>query len=162
MYKALVSDLSRTLLSAADENYTGKLNGLHEKLIEEQGDYDFWSYFRLHQDLLAFYKTLSEKIDVYIFTTKFIQEYPPLAEKLEPIFKDIFSARRLGLQKKLEPEAYKVVAEKIDLEPKEILYIDDKQANLDAAMEAGMTVIKFESEEQAIKDIGKAMENFLS
>ena len=155
-----MSDLSWTLLSAVDENYTGKLNGLHEKLVEEQGNYDFWTYFKLHQELLAFYKAICKEIDIYIFTTKFIQEYPPLAKKLNPIFKNIFSARRMNLQKKAEPSVFKLVAEKIGLAPKEVIYIDDKQTILDVAERTGMKVILFKSEEQAIRDIKEAMKNF--
>ena len=156
-YKAVISDLSRTLLFPIDGYYTGGLNALHEKLIEQQGEYDFWSYFRLQPKLFAFYYKLSEKVEMYIFTTKFIQEYPPLAAKLDPVFKRVFSAHRLGFQNKSSQKAYKVIADKIGLDPTEILFIDDKQANLDAASATGMKTIKFETEAQTINEISIAM-----
>jgi len=160
MIKAFISDFSRVLLSPKDDNYSRGLNSLHERLSAD-GNYDFWSYFRLNQDLLAFYKALGEKIDVYMFTTKYIQEHPPLAAKFEGVFKAIFSATRLNL-KKNNFEAYKKIADKIRLKPEEILYMDDKQKNLDAAKEAGMIVIRYESNNQAIKDINKTLKNFIS
>ena len=94
---------------------------------------------------------------MYIFTTKFIQEYPPLATKLDPVFKRVFSAHRLGFQNKSSQKAYKVIADKIELDPTEILFIDDKQANLDAASAAGMKTIKYETEAQTINEISIAM-----
>ena len=160
MIKAIVSDFSRTLLSPTDETYTGGLNALHESL-KDRADYDIWEHYLLNQDLLAFYKTIGSRVDVYMFTTKYIQEWPPLKEKLDGVFKEVFSGARLDL-KKDDPQSYKVIAQKVGLEPNEILYIDDKQANLDAAKEAGMVIIRFESEQQAIKDIEKTMKNFLS
>jgi len=161
MIKAIVSDFSRTLLSPTDKTYTGGLNTLHESL-KDRADYDIWEYYRLNQDLLAFYKTLGSSIDVYIFTTKYIQEWPPLKEKLDGVFKDIFSSARLGLPDKTDPQAYKIVAEKLELKPNEILYIDDKQENLDAAKEASMIIIRFESEQQTMKDVDKLIESFSS
>ena len=151
MIKALVSDFSRVILSPADENYVGGLNALHRNL-SGLGDYNFWEYFRLNEDLLAFYQTIREQIPVYVFTSEYIQEHPALQPKMQGIFKYIFSAARLGL-KKNDTETYKIIAEKINLKPEEILYIDDNKKNLDASNEAGMTVIHYESNDQEKKDV---------
>ncbi len=151
MIKALITDFSRVLLSPTDENYAEGLNALHKKL-SVQGDYDFWKHFRLNQDLLAFYKTLAGLVELYVFTTETIQEHPALQPKMAGIFKAIFSAARLGL-KKNDPRAYEAIAKKINLKPGEILYIDDKQSNLDVAQKTGMVVIRYQSNGQTIKDI---------
>ncbi|MDO8509825.1 MAG: HAD-IA family hydrolase, partial [bacterium] len=98
-------------------------------------------------------------INVFVFTSEYIQEHPALQPKMEGIFKGVFSAARLGL-KKTDVETYKIIANKIDLKPEEILYIDDKQANLDAAKEAGLAVIHYESNKQAEADIQKVAKNF--
>ncbi len=153
MIKALITDFSRVLLSPKNENYAEGLNALHKKLSAD-GDYDFWKHFRLNQDLLEFYKTLAEQIELYVFTTEYIQEHPALQPKMAGIFKAVFSAARLGL-KKNDPKAYKAMAKKINLKPEEILYIDDKQSNGDAALSAGMAFILYQSNEQTIKDIYK-------
>ena len=158
MIKALVSDFSRVLLSPKDDNYTEGLNTLHKKL-SAGGDYDFWSYFRLNQDFLAFSKTISEHIPVYMFTTEYIQEHPALQPELSGIFKKVFSGARLGL-KKVDAQSYHFIAKEIGLKPEEILYIDDKQANLDAAKETGMVVIRYETNDQAKKDITEELKNF--
>ena len=158
MIKALVSDFSRVILSPADKNYAGGLNLLHKEL-SAKGDYDFCKFFQLNQDLLAFYKTIGGQINVFVFTSEYVQEHPALQPKMEGIFKGVFSAARLGL-KKTKSETYKIIADKIDLKPEEILYIDDKQANLDAAKEAGLAVILYESNEQTKEDIQKAVKKF--
>lgn len=155
MIKALVSDFSKVLLFPTDSNYTGSLNDLHKEL-SARGDYDFWTYFRVNQDLLAFFQAIGNRINIYMFTTEYIQEHPALQPKLDGVFKDIFSGVRLGL-KKADSSAYKTIAEKIGLKSEEVLYIDDKQANLDAAKQAGFNVILFRSNDQIIADIGKSL-----
>lgn len=158
MIKALVSDFSRVILSPADKNYAGGLNLLHKEL-SAKGDYDFWKFFQLNQDLLAYYKTIGEQINVFVFTSEYIQEHPALQPKMEGFFKGVFSAARLGI-KKTDVETYKIIADKIDRKPEEILYIDDKQSNLDAAKEAGLVVILYKSNEQVKEEIQKAVKNF--
>ena len=83
MLKALITDLSRVLLFPKEAEFTGSLNGLHEKLFKEEGDYDFWKYFEINQELLAFYAELNKDLPVYVFTSKYIQEYPPLKERIQ-------------------------------------------------------------------------------
>lgn len=158
MIKAFVSDFSRVLLSPKDDTYTEGLNALHKKL-SAGGDYDFWSYFRLNQDLLAFFKTIGEHADVYLFTTEYIQEHPALQSELVGVFKRVFSGAHLGL-KKNDAQSYRLIAKEVGLNPEEILYMDDKQANLDAAKEAGMVVIRYETNDQTKKDIAEALKKF--
>jgi len=155
MIKALVSDFSRVILSPIDNNYAGSLNDLYKKLTA-QGNYDFWKYFQVNQNLLTFYKTISKQIDIYIFTTEYIQDHPALQPKIESIFKYIFSSARLGL-KKTDPQAYQTIIKGIWLKSKEVLYIDDNPANIDAAKKAGLVAIHYESNDQAIKDISKML-----
>ncbi len=157
MIKALVSDFSRVLLSPKDKSYMEGLNVLHKKL-SMNGPYDFWLYFQLNKDLLAFYRTLNKKIDLYLFTTEYIQEHPSIRPHMEEIFKTVFSGANLDL-KKTDTQAYKIIAEKINLKPEEILYIDDKQKNLDAAESTGIATILYKSNDQVIKAINKILEN---
>lgn len=153
MVKAFLSDFSRVLLSPKDDTYTEGLNALHKKL-SAGGAYVFWEYFKLNQDLLAYYKNLAERIPVYMFTTEYIQEHPSLQLELAGVFKKTFSGARLGLNK-IDPKSYSFIAKEIGFQPEEILYIDDKQANLDAAHKAGMVVINYENNNQAMEDIQK-------
>lgn len=151
MMKALISDFSRTLLVSKDEQYTGGLNALYKSISSQEG-FDFWEHFRLSEQLLAFYETLKGRLRLAVFTTEYIQEDPAVVQKLQGIFDEIFRGDRLGLSK-TDPVSYTRIAEELHLHPQEVLYVDDKQENLDAAAQAGMNVIRFETEEQAIADI---------
>ncbi|MFB6182109.1 MAG: HAD-IA family hydrolase [Candidatus Magasanikbacteria bacterium] len=156
MQKILISDLSRTVLFPTDEDYDGSLNDLHEEL-SQQDDYQVWDHFRLNEDLLEFYKKINDKTDVYIFTTRFIQEYPPIAKKLEPIFENIFSVKSDDLPAKSDPKAYKKLADKLDIDVEQIVFVDDNTSNTQAAKEAGVKTVEFNSTEQAIGDINETI-----
>jgi HAD superfamily hydrolase (TIGR01549 family) len=155
MIKALLSDFSRVLLFPVDEADKGGLNERYQKL-ESQGRYDFGQYFRFNHELLDFYQTIGAQIDLYIFTSEFIQQHPAVEAEMKNVFKHIFSAADLGVSKK-DPQAYKIIIEKIGLSPAEILYLDDNKVNFDAAKEAGLAVILYESNEQARADIVQAL-----
>ena len=148
MIKAIISDFSRVLLFLKEENPLIKLNDFHEKKLES-GDYDFWQYFRLNEELLEFYRQLSEEIDLYIFTTRYIQEYPPLKEKLVKVFANIISAHQLGL-KKDNPTAFQYLIKKTGFPPEQILYIDDKPANLKAAKGVGLNTFQYRNNQETI------------
>ncbi len=152
MIKAIVSDFSRVILSSKDNNYDGKINGLHEKLLLKDANYNFWNYFVLNQELLEFYNRIKNELNIYIFTSRYVQQHPPLKEKLEGIFKDIFISTDLGV-KKIDREAYLLIADKIGLDTSEVLLIDDRQINIDVAKEVGMATILFKTNKETIKNI---------
>lgn len=158
MIKALISDFSRVLLFPKDDSYLGSLNALHKEL-SAHGNYNFWEYFRVNQDLLAFYKTINEHTTLFMFTSEFIQEHPALQPILEGLFSRTFSGARLGL-KKTNPQSYITISQEIGLNPEEIIYIDDNQINIDTAQKAGLAVIHYKSTEQTKKDIGTALKIF--
>ena len=151
MIRSVITDFSKVLLFPADKTYLGKLNDLHQDLLKD-GDYDFWKYFELNESLLEFYKKISKSVDVYVFTTGHIQEYPPLKEKLSGIFKDIFISSELGF-KKHQNAAYVRLANLIEMDPGEILYIDDKQENIAAADQTGMMTKLYEDNNSMMKEI---------
>jgi putative hydrolase of the HAD superfamily len=57
--------------------------------------------------------------------------------------------------KKPNPRLYKDVAVKLDVEPKNCVFIDDKQRHCDGAKKAGMSAILFTNIETLKKDLGK-------
>lgn len=151
MIKALISDFSGVVLKPVDDSYAGGLNALNNKL-STKGDYDFWRYFQVNENLLTFYKSINTKVDVYVFTTGHIQEHPALQSMLKGAFKEVFSSERLGLNSK-DSDAYAAIVDKIGLKPEEILYIDDKPENIDQANSLGINTILYISNEQAIQGI---------
>jgi len=141
MIKAIVSDFSRVILFSKDPIYEGSLNSLHKEK-SQTSDYNPLDYFELNTDLLDFYKSQKEKVNLYIFTTDSIQDAPEFKPFIEPIFTKIFSALKMGLSKK-DPEGYKLIAKELNLNADEILYIDDAPENIEAAKIAGLKTVLY-------------------
>lgn len=154
--KAIVSDFSKVILSCKDKKLD-KTNILHEELIKK-GDYPFWEYFVLNQELLNFYEKIGKEFPIYIFTTRYIQEYPPCAKKLEPYFQKTFIADQLNL-KKSTPESYLQIAKLLELLPEEILFIDDTEKNIQAAESANLKTIRHKNNAQTFQKVMEILEN---
>ena len=145
--RALITDFSRVLLFPKDDSFKSGLNALNNQLLDVNPDYDFWQYFKLNYDLLEYYKSLD--LPVYMFTSETIQDHPALKEVFKGIFKDIFSAKKLGLSKK-EAESYIRLAKVLGHNQNEIFYIDDNYDNFTAAKKAGCKAILYKSNDDVI------------
>jgi FMN phosphatase YigB (HAD superfamily) len=141
MIKALITDLSRVILFPKDKSYTGSLNSLHRDLSTHL-NYRLLDNFELNSELLNYYKSLGNKLDLYLFTSEIIQDSPELQPFIKPNFKAVYSALSMGVGKKDE-DAYLQLSSKIDIEPDEIVYIDDNEINLNAAKKAGLQTILY-------------------
>ena len=148
MPTALLSDFSRVLLVPRDRAYIGGLNALHKRLLAElKGTYQILDYYELNEELLDFYKSLKAKYPVNLFTTDIIQNHPEIRARLKPVFDYIFAANDLGLSKK-DPQAYIFIANKLHLDPHEIVYVDDQLTNVEAANKAGLTAFQYDNDNQ--------------
>lgn len=147
MMKAVITDFSRVLLFPKDDSFHSGLNALNNQLLDANPDYDFWRYFKINNELLNYYKSLD--IPVYIFTSETIQDHPAVKILIKGTFKDVFSAKKLGLNKK-EASSYKHLAKLLGHKPSEIIYIDDNHDNFTAAKKAGCKAILFKSNDDVI------------
>lgn len=155
---SILSDFSRTVLHPKDRDYTGGLNTLHKKLGEELGEkYHVLDHFVFNTELTDFYRSLTD-ISVNLFTTDIIQNHPHIRPELEAVFENIFAANDLGLSKK-DPNAYLFVAQKLNISPSKIVYVDDQHANNEAARAAGMNIVHFDGNTPAVIE---KIKNFLS
>jgi len=153
MIRALVCDFSRVILFPKDDKYNGSLNSFYKEL-SAKGNFGFWSKFRLNEELLNFLQDISNRLDVYIFTTGYIQEDPEVNPSIRKVSKEIFSAARLKI-KKADPKSYEKIAKRIGINPEEILYLDDQRKNIIAATRAGCSTVIFRSNKQALEKIKK-------
>ncbi len=141
MLKAILVDLARTLLFPADESYPGGINDLYVKIKAAPG-FKFSETFELNRGFMDYLETIKNKMPLYMFTSEWIQNDPAIKDMLSQLFIKVYSAEEMGLSKK-DPEAYKVIAREIKLNPEEILFIDDSAGNVEAAEDAGMPAIQF-------------------
>ncbi len=142
MINTILSDFSHVILFSKDKTYTGKLNDLNDKLLNEYGDYDFFNYFELNQPLLDYYKSLKEKCSINIFTSGTVQNNLSVRKIIDPIFDNIYAAMDFGVIK-TDSTAYELIASKINKKTNEILFVDDQKENLQAAEIAGMTAVLY-------------------
>lgn len=152
--KAILFDFSRTLLFPTDDAYRGDLNPLHKKLKTVDKNYKFLSHFQLNTELLDYLERLSDRFNLYIFTSGSIQNAPEIAGGLKKKFKEIYSAEKLGLSKK-NPEAYKHISGILGLQVEEILFVDDSIGNIEAAKKAGLKTLLYTSNANLISDLEK-------
>lgn len=150
MKKTLITDFSRVLLFSKDKNYEGGLNDLYRKIIDD--DSKFFEYFELNNDLLSYYKSLKNKLDLFLFTSEIIQQAPPLQKHLKPIFKGIYSALKMNTNKK-EERAYHLLIKELGLAADETIYVDDLTNNIVPASKAGLYTIQYKNNEDLIKKI---------
>lgn len=154
MIKAVVTDFSRVLLFPVDHTYTGGLNTLNNDLLAENPDYEFKKYFRVNEELIAYFASID--LPVYIFTSETIQEHPAIREELDNVFDGVFSAKHLGIRK-TDAEAYRTIARELGVPASEIVYVDDNEENVAAAKIAGCAALLHNSSEQTIKKISEKL-----
>jgi FMN phosphatase YigB (HAD superfamily) len=152
MINTLLFDFSRVLLFAKDKSYKDDLNPLNTKLLAENSNYDFMSYFELNMELLDFIETITDKFELHIFTSGLIQNNMAVKPILQRIFKSVVSAEEVGVSKK-NVDGYKDVLKIINKQPNEVLFIDDSKTNIETAQVAGLEVFQFENNSELIKHI---------
>lgn len=142
MVTTILSDFSRVILNPKDKSYEGTLNGLHKELSAKNENYLFFNYFKFNEEILNLYRQLKTTYSVNVFTTGMIQNRPEVRQIINPIFDNIYTAKDFSLDKK-QPEAYLFIANKLNIKPSEILFIDDQRVNIDAAKQAGLNTILY-------------------
>ncbi|RLA49798.1 MAG: HAD family hydrolase [Gammaproteobacteria bacterium] len=77
------------------------------------------------------------------------------------LFDHVLQSSKEGMRKP-QPEFYLLACERMEVEPAEVVYLDDLGINLKPARQLGMTTIKVLSEEQAINDLSEVLQiNFV-
>lgn len=150
MNSVLLVDFSRTLLFPKDTFYTGSTNEFYRS-VKSSPNFNFFKYFSLNSALFSYLEKLSDNYKLYLYTSETIQEDPALKESLS-FFKQVFSAKRLGTDKKL-PDGYKKIASILKRRPEEIIFIDDSEDNIAAAKSAGLQTIRYKDPAQAIDEL---------
>ncbi|MGY4511021.1 HAD-IA family hydrolase [Bradyrhizobium sp. USDA 3650] len=77
------------------------------------------------------------------------------------LFDHVIESAKIGLRKP-DPRIYQLMAETLNVDPKNCIYLDDLGVNLKPAREMGMTTIKVTSGAQAIAELEAATELKLS
>ncbi len=156
MITTILSDFSFVILFPKDKDYHGKLNDLNTTLTNKLGKYVFFEYFELNSTLLEFYKLLKKSYSINIFTSGDIQNNESVRKIIDPIFENVYTAKDFNLNKN-DPQAYKIIAQKLNKKPNEIIFIDDQEENIQAAKEAGLKTALYKDLEQLKFELKKVL-----
>ena len=74
------------------------------------------------------------------------------AHKMDELFDEIIISEEIGFQKP-HKEAFDVLFEKLNVEPQEVIFIDDSPKSLEKAEEIGYHPVLFKNNEQLMDDL---------
>jgi putative hydrolase of the HAD superfamily len=110
-----------------------------------------------NDEMLALMRELRERGYRMAILTNNVREWEELWRSKLPvdeIFELVVDSAWVGLRKP-DPAIYRLTIERLDdgLDPRECLFVDDNELNVEAARELGMPAVRFVSNEQAIPEI---------
>jgi FMN phosphatase YigB (HAD superfamily) len=152
---------------AADRAYvtgTRPISHLHERLCKEagyQGDWDCfiadWScHFAVDFSMLAFVEALATRRRVLLFSNTNREHWEHLVAATDGRLGRIeaYLSHELGLMKP-DPAAFAAVARRAGLDPASTLFIDDIEANIAGARQAGFLALRFTDEAALRRELGE-------
>jgi epoxide hydrolase-like predicted phosphatase len=114
---------------------------------------DVWTDYvgSLNRPLTEFARSLRPRFKTGILSNSFVgaREREQDAYGFEDMFDTIVYSHEVG-HRKPDPAIYAIACERLAVEPDEVLFVDDVQANVDGARAVGMDAITFVDTEQAI------------
>jgi putative hydrolase of the HAD superfamily len=93
--------------------------------------------------------------------TNNVREWEPLWRVMVPIdeiFEVVVDSAFVGCRKP-DPEIYEIILERLGVPAGDCLFVDDVEANCEAASAMGMTAVHFRDNDQAIAEIRSAVES---
>jgi epoxide hydrolase-like predicted phosphatase len=109
-------------------------------------------------DLLDYIKTLRPKYKTSILSNANIGSLERLIDRriLKDCFDDLVVSAEVGFIKP-EPEIYRLAAERLDANPDECVFIDDREGYVEGAAKLGMFAILYKDFDQFKKDLEKLL-----
>ena len=106
----------------------------------------------LNSELLGFLNKLKKKYKLAILTSSYYAvNNSEIKKELDKVFIEYFFTKDLGLSKEDE-QCYLSVAKQLEVEPEEILFVDDWRSRARAAREAGCEAVIFDKNEKFFND----------
>jgi HAD superfamily hydrolase (TIGR01509 family) len=114
----------------------------------------FLNSYRLNKDVLDFILELRKDHKIVLFTNNYEDMFIFMKNNynLDKYFDYVFSSSDMK-NKKPEAEAYRYLLSKLRIEPREAVFIDDKERNIIGAKDAGIRTILFENLTKLKQDI---------
>jgi epoxide hydrolase-like predicted phosphatase len=148
----------------SEQEFLGKIgDALREELghdVEMHGFTDVY-FANLHpnEEVIEHMRGLRDRGFRMAILTNNVREWEPLWRRMLPvdeIFELVVDSAFVGLRKP-DPRIYELTLERLGLEGRDCLFVDDLEINCDAARELGMTPVWFRDTAQALTDIEAAL-----
>jgi putative hydrolase of the HAD superfamily len=113
-----------------------------------------------NQELLEYLRGLRERGLRLALLTNNVREWEPLWRAKLPVdelFEVVVDSAFVGVRKP-DPEIYRLTLERLDLPAEACVFVDDNELNVRAARELGMRAVWFQSTNQAIADVERALD----
>jgi putative hydrolase of the HAD superfamily len=121
----------------------------------------YFQALRPNEPMIELMRDLGRRGFRMALLTNNVREWEPLWRSLLPvdeIFELVIDSAFVGMRKP-DPAIYRLCIDQLGdgIGPAECLFVDDVEANVDAARELGMTAIRFRENEQAIRELEAAL-----
>ena len=112
----------------------------------EEIEANWLSRARINSDVVDLVKELKGSYRLGLLTNAFSPFFTTVLERsgVKDLFEEIVMSSETGYAKP-EPEMYRAILEKMNLEPEEVLMIDDNPKNVEGAKNIGMSAVVFTS-----------------
>ncbi len=140
--------------------HIGVTFGLDSKQLRKL-ESDFWAGDRLDAEMLQFVQALRSHYKIALLSNAWsgARQAYSRTYKLDSVADVIIISAEQGVAKP-DRRIYLIAAEKLDVNPDEILFIDDMAENIQGARDVGMHVVHFENTAQAIVEIRQSLNQY--
>jgi epoxide hydrolase-like predicted phosphatase len=121
----------------------------------------YFAHIHTNEEMLAYLHDLQGRGLRMALLTNNVREWEPLwrpkVPGIDELFEVIVDSAFVGMRKP-DPAIYELTLERMGgVSAEECLFVDDLEPNIDAARELGFTAVRFETTEQAIRDMEAAL-----
>ena len=153
LYRLETGEIPEQAFLAALERQLADILG-HEVTLHGFGE-RYLAALDTNDELFAYYRRLHERGVRFAMLTNNVREWEPhwrAKLPIDDIFETVVDSAFVGLRKP-DPAIYRIVCDRLALEPAQCLFLDDVEVNCTAATELGMTAVLFRDSEQAIAEL---------
>lgn len=120
----------------------------------EEVQRDFWSGDRIDEALVDFVAGLRPRYRTALLSNAWANARPLFTERfgLDRAFELMVISAEEGIAKP-DPRIYRRTLERLGVRPEEAVFVDDYLPNVEAARALGIAAVRFESPEQAMRDV---------
>jgi len=112
---------------------------------------------KLNLEIVEIIKNIRKNFKVICLTdTNHIHFEAHQEQGILDLFDEKFGSHQIGIRKK-DPKVFEIILKKLNVDPKEVLFIDDNLKNIENAKSLGIKVIHFKDNVQLIKELDKIL-----